>query len=101
MDSYFDKDGTPITTEKFEELHSTDGYKRIARDVLPDGKVVSTVWLGLDHRTSDSGDPVIFETMVFPAEDNFMDIDCKRYTNEDDAIDGHIEVVKVWSLMSV
>ena len=37
---------------------------RVARDEL-DGCGVSTVFLGLDHRFGGSGDPILFETMIF------------------------------------
>jgi hypothetical protein len=38
----------------------------VARDDLPDGSYLSTVWLGLDH--GFGGRPLIFETMRFAGE---------------------------------
>lgn len=37
----------------------------VARDELPDGHTVSTVFLGIDHNFGDTGPPILFETMVF------------------------------------
>ena len=42
---------------------SSIGY-RVARDEIGD-TVVSTVFLGLDHRHFGDGPPVLFETMIF------------------------------------
>ena len=40
--------------------------RRVARDEVGKGKiVVSTVFLGLDHRFGNEGPPQIFETMIF------------------------------------
>ena len=60
--SYFDRKGFPIPAEivsPFEQvipetiawgkLHDDIEYVRLARDVLPDGSELSTVWLGMDH----------------------------------------------------
>lgn len=61
---------------------------------LPGGARVSTVWLGLDHQFGD-GPPLIFETMVFPAESS-MDLDCERYSTEEEAKAGHSAMVEKW-----
>ena len=63
-------------------------YKRVAETTLPDGKWVSTVWLGLNHNWDD-GPPLIFETMVFQSRENLETVDQDRYATEDDAIIGH------------
>lgn len=44
---------------------------RVARTELGDGRAVSTVFLGLDHRY-DVGPPVLFETAVLPAMERMM-----------------------------
>lgn len=95
MITYYDKIGKSIDAETYSELFDNYEYKRVARDVLPNGYVVSTVWLGMDHNP-DGGKPHIFETMVFPSEDNFMDMACYRYSNEQDALDGHADAVDRW-----
>lgn len=54
--------------------------------------IVSTVFLGLDHRHWDGGDPVLWETMVFDVHDCCLDEHTRRYTSKLDALDGHREV---------
>lgn len=53
------------------------------------GKVVSTVFLGLDHNFSGEGPPVLFETMVFPDQDI-----CVRYRTFEEAVKGHGDMVE-------
>jgi hypothetical protein len=56
------------------------------------GKRVSTVFLVLDHGFSDTGPPLVFETMVF-AEGSSMDEYCERYATWDEAVAGHARAV--------
>jgi hypothetical protein len=79
---------------KFKDL----AYKRVAETTLPDGKWVSTVWMGLDHQYAEHGPPLIFETMVFPSEHDLDDLDCERYSTEAEALVGHAAMVAKWSL---
>jgi hypothetical protein len=86
--------------------HDPD-YRTVARDELPDGSLLSTVWLGLDH-AHGFGAPLIFETMRFAAEDpqrpnlEFPDPHGKpdetteqlRYTTEEEALAAHHEIVR-------
>ena len=92
---YYARNGAPLTLRGWIAARETD--RRVARDILPDGKVVSTVWLGLDHRFSEDGPPLIFETMVFPSETDFLDMDCERYSTEAEARAGHAATVAKWS----
>lgn len=62
---YFDKDGAPIDRDTYARLFEDAAYRQIANDELPAGGFVSTVWLGIDHRFSSDGPPLIFETMAF------------------------------------
>lgn len=41
------------------------GWERVAFTELAEGCEVSTVFLGLDHRFSDEGPPLVFESMAF------------------------------------
>jgi hypothetical protein len=50
---------------------------------------VSTVFLGLDHNFVSSGEPVLFETMVFVGRES---MECQRYTTRDDALAGHAKM---------
>ena len=92
----------------------------VARDDLPDGSYLSTVWLGMDH--GFAGRPLIFETMRFAgdvsesqwrmggrvstfayhASREFPDIfdpdggtaEQLRYTTEEEALAAHHEIVR-------
>lgn len=67
---------------------------------------VSTVFLGIDHRFSGKGPPILFETMVFEKEPHLREIfgdlrevhddigECERYATWDDAEAGHNAMVK-------
>jgi hypothetical protein len=59
----------------------TVGYTQINSEIL-----VSTVFIGLDHRFAGSGPPILFETMVFGGP---LDGEGGRYTSYDDAETGH------------
>jgi len=64
---------------------------RFVKQTEKDGVKVSTVFLGLDHRFCEEGDPLLFETMVFGGEsDSHMD----RYCTWEEAEKGHEEMVK-------
>lgn len=52
---------------------------------------VSTVFLGIDHRFLDKGDPILFETMVFYKDMSGIYED--RYCTWEQAEQGHEQVV--------
>jgi len=58
----------------------------VARDELPGGMLVSTLFLGLDHNLL-GGRPLLFETMVFAGK--WSDIWTERYSTRDEALAGH------------
>lgn len=60
--------------------------RTVAVEMIGDWRV-STVFLGLDHNFSDTGPPILWETMVFglPDDEEIMD----RYTSKVDALKGH------------
>jgi len=88
---------------------------RVAWDELPDGSLLSTVWLGLDHAMG-LGRPVLFETMRFRAEPHVIhvgtqDIEARetldfpdpetgedtsqlRYATEEEALAAHHEILR-------
>lgn len=95
-DMYYDRQGMPITetmawAKKFEDL----SYKRVAQTTLPNGRWVSTVWLGLNHQDGD-GPPLIFETMVFPNAQDMQELDMDRYSTETEAMVGHAALCAKW-----
>ena len=93
----YDRQGKPISdTLEWARLFEDKVYQHVAETTLPNGKWVSTVWLGLNHRYAD-GPPLIFETMVFAVEGQWDERDCKRYSTEQEALTGHEAMVKKWS----
>lgn len=82
--------------EKFED-------RIVAQDYV-DGRLVSTVFLGLDHGFSDSGPPILFETMAFSNETKTFkwknyerqyheELDQRRYCTWAEAVAGHAEIL--------
>lgn len=94
-DGYYNKFGVRIGRTEWGQLMQDQEYKRVDMTTLPDGKVVSTVWIGIDHNWMD-GPPLIFETMVFP-EDSWSELQTKRYETLSDAVEGHRQTVKEWT----
>jgi hypothetical protein len=110
--TFYDRQGQPITHDEYAQAkYGTDEYRRIGLDTYPDlvdnidpdhpldpGRAiatVSTVWLGIDHgfggymtRPGEVYRPVIFETMIFSADDHY-DTQCVRYATEAEATEGH------------
>ena len=68
------------------------GFNRVAEDTLPDGRWVSTVFLGMNHSFRD-GPPMIFETLVFPRKGKWTEESGERYSTWDEAMAGHTAVV--------
>jgi len=61
--------------------------RRIGRDEIG-VLVVSTIFLGLDHRFFDDGPPLVFETIIFD-DDCGHDLETFRYATYDQAEAGH------------
>jgi len=89
---WYDREGCPISVQDANRKLGDREYKRVDATTLPDGKWVSTVWLGLNHRWGP-GPPLIFETMVFESEENLEEVDMERYATENEAILGHQRMV--------
>lgn len=94
---WYDRQGRPMTDgQRTEQLLADPKYSRVARTEIVSAAdpgtaySVSTVWLGLDHRFGD-GPPLIFETMVFAT--STRDELTRRYSTEQEAREGHAEVV--------
>ena len=94
---WYDKKGNQINYEQAEKFLTDPNYKFIKQEELSDGKWISTVWLGLDHNFYEKDSPLIFETMVFPKKGDYQDLDCQRYSTEEEAISGHEKLVKKYS----
>ena len=65
-------------------------YARIGEDRVGDVRV-STVWLGLNHAFERNSKLLIFESMTFGGD---TDGECVRYATEQEAIDGHRNIVE-------
>ena len=85
---YYDREGKPIKLGDHLIFFQDPIYKQVASTYLPNGRHVSTVWLGLDHGFGN-GPPLIFETMVFPEAEI-----CERYSTEVEAREGHARLVQ-------
>lgn len=92
-------DGTyeELTIEEYAKLLRIDpDIRRVALDTV-DGATISTVWLGIDHRFDDIGEPLIYETMIFTdnsGHDQYME----RYSHRDDALERHKQIVDAFHL---
>lgn len=74
-----------------EETRENDG-RRVGSDNV-NGHWVSTVFLGVDHQYGD-GPPLVFETMVFPSEENMREEYMERYSTLEEAEAGHARAVQ-------
>lgn len=99
MIEYYRRDGTPIgDTDAYiayrDNVDQDD--KRVAEDTVGD-YWVSTVFLGLNHQWDPGEPPLIFETMVFPNEQNSDQLGeewyMERYSTEAEAVVGHDQIV--------
>lgn len=96
---YYDRQGKPYPGNSRQVVTAwakdfNDKSRLLKQNTLPNGVFVSTVWLGLDHSFS-GGPPLIFETMVFPAN-SLDEKNCQRYSTEAEALQGHQEMVEKW-----
>jgi hypothetical protein len=95
MKNYILDGKTPKPVDNFMEFARwyETADRHVKRTELPGGIVVSTVFLGLDHRwhTMD-GPPILFETMIFGGDhDEFQN----RYSTWEEAEKGHEEAVSI------
>jgi hypothetical protein len=86
---YYDPDGNPMTTLEWRKAFET--WDRTVRKTEVNGLLVSTVWLGMDHNFSQTGPPLIFETMVFGNDGEEY---CERYATKTEAKKGHNDAVE-------
>lgn len=95
-----DADGNaePVSAEQYEAFMVDERIKGRRRIVLgrtsglPGGVEVSTVFLGINHNTSDQGPPLLWESIVFSA--NGTGGEQRRYSTQDEALRGHVELVQ-------
>jgi hypothetical protein len=93
MSDYYDRDGRPIGMMEWGRLLDNLEYRVIEKTLVRGRWEVSTVWMGLDH-SFGQGPPLIFETMVFDQNaGDASDHEMRRYATEQQARDGHAEMV--------
>ena len=73
-------------------LEGPDSKRVVAQTKLPNGKFVSTVFIGLDHSFGGLK-PLLFETMIFGTgdEDEYQE----RYSTYEEAEAGHAKAVEL------
>lgn len=77
----YDKNGMEITPHEWALLFEQEEYRRVAWDELPNGCIVSTVWLGIDHGFGRFDRPLIFETMASADGGSTWDGDSQERTS--------------------
>jgi len=100
MNDYFILKGkkvVPASMFEWAEWLGTHLKETILKQTtLKNGKWVSTVFLGLNHNLLRRGKPLFFETMVFPKEGNWEELDMERYSTYEEAEKGHERMIKKW-----
>lgn len=91
MAEYYDRQGNPLPDMLDWAKRVEDKKNKVVKQESVGDYWVSTVWLGLNHQFGN-GPPLIFETMVFRG--NWSDLYCERYSTEEQAMKGHIEIVR-------
>lgn len=76
----------PSTQGEWAAMYEDVIGRRVGATLLPTGQFISTVFLGLDH--GFGGDPILFETMIFPEQTEW------RYRTLDEAEEGHLAAVR-------
>ena len=92
-----DKTTRPCSLEEWgnqlEEMRKSN-TKHVADEIV-NGLRVSTVWLGLNHDFSELGQPLLFETMIFPEEGrDSIELYLDRYATWQEAEEGHKKAVE-------
>jgi hypothetical protein len=70
--------------------------RHVARDVLENGKVVSTIERVFDIMPA-LGSGSNYESIVFPSEEEWFDLEMVGYDTEKEAIEGHKKLIEKWS----
>lgn len=78
---------TPVQTDMFAWANWVSVEKCVLAKTTVEAKVVSTVFLGIDHRFIGEGPPVLFETMVWNERGD--PVDCQRFYTIEEAEANH------------
>ncbi len=90
-----DENNNPVEADDIFEWSKwfETGDRDLVQTRLKNGMVVSTVFLGLDHRFMGEGKPILWESMIFNPVDG--DDRQERYTSHAEAMAGHLALVAV------
>lgn len=91
-----DENGEPIQADtlvaaRWFEDEGNIQRRQVAYDSLPDGSLLSTVFLCLDHGMGRSDGPVLYESMWFGGP---HDGHQRRYKTRQEALAGHMEMLE-------
>lgn len=86
---FIEKDGEPLAVDMKVWASHWQNNRQVGDDMVGDVRV-STVFLGINHRHSGVGPPILYETMIFGGE---HDEDQWRYCTRKEAEAGHKAVV--------
>ena len=101
-----DANGEPLPIESEDVLVWAQWFEhnhkaRVVAQTQIGPYFVSTVFLGIDMSFMPDGPLVLWETMVFAKEkqhDSFADLDCRRYSSKQEAMEGHAATCLLVSL---
>lgn len=82
-----DKNGSPVEID----MHQSDEiyFENILSTTISNNNItISTVFLGVDYTGKD---PILFETTIIKGNQREF---CKKYKTKDEAIAGHLELIK-------
>lgn len=92
-----DHNAVPSSATEWSDWTANDwNRKRVKEDTLPDGRWISTVFMGLDHRWDD-GPPILFETMVFQSQEDLDEQYRQRCSTWSQALKQHDDAVD-WAI---
>ena len=95
--TYYLRDGSPTDAETWKALQADAGYVQVQKTMLPNGRWISTIWLGIDQREALSDDaPFLFESVVFD-DATRRPLATLKHTSEADAVTAHQRLIEQWA----
>lgn len=88
-----------VVGEFMEKADLEKRHERHAGHTTLGGVDVSTVFLSINHQWGKKGPPILWETMIFSADESALTTEFaeyqERYTSYHDALRGHAQAVKL------
>lgn len=95
--TYFLRDGTPTDAQTWRGLQGDAAYLQVEKTTLPNGRWISTIWLGIQYESPPAdGAPELFESVVFDV-DTQQPLTSVRHATEAEARAAHQRLVKEWA----